>query len=84
MLRRNRPGHRRSGKRDHVVVKRHAYNHYLGAAVHQWAFCSLSLSPWAREFYNSKIAAGQTCHAALRALSLGVSAADLAERAAGR
>lgn len=63
------PVTRRSGKRDHVVVKRHAYNRYLGAAVHQWAFCSLSLSPWAREFYDSKIAAGQTCHAALRALS---------------
>jgi transposase len=63
------PVTRRSGKRDHVVVKRHAYNHYLGGAVHQWAFCSLSLSPWAREFYDSKIAAGQSCHAALRALS---------------
>jgi transposase len=63
------PVTRRSGKRDHVVVKRMAYNRYLGAAVHQWAFCSLSRSEWAREFYDSKITSGQTCHAALRALS---------------
>ena len=63
------PVTRRSGKRDHVVAKRRAYNHYLGDAVHQWAFCSLSRSAWAREFYDSKIAAGMSCHAALRALS---------------
>lgn len=63
------PVTRRSGKRDHVVARRRAYNHYLGDAVHQWAFCSLSRSPWAREFYDAKIAAGKTCHAALRALS---------------
>lgn len=63
------PVTRRSGKRDYVVAKRLAHNRYLGAAVHQWAFCSLSRSDWAREFYDAKIAAGKPCHAALRALS---------------
>lgn len=63
------PVTRRSGKRDHVVVRRMAYNRHLGDAVHQWAFCSLSLSEWARAFYDTKIAAGHTCHGALRALS---------------
>lgn len=63
------PVTRRSGKRDYVVAKRAAYNRYLGAAVHQWAFCSLSRSGWAREFDDAKIAAGKTCHGALRALS---------------
>jgi hypothetical protein len=38
------PVNRRSGKRDHVVAKRQAYNRCLGDAVHQWAFCSLSHS----------------------------------------
>jgi hypothetical protein len=35
------PVTRRSGKSDFVVARRLAHNHYLGAAVHQWAFCSL-------------------------------------------
>ena len=59
---------RRSGKSDFVVARRLAYNHYLGAAVHQWAFCSLRQSTWAREFYDGKISAGKGHHAALRAL----------------
>ncbi len=63
------PVTRRSGKHDYVVAKRQAYNRYLGDAVHQWAFCSLSLSGWAREYYDAKITAGKSCHAALRALS---------------
>jgi hypothetical protein len=63
------PVTRRSGKSDFVVARRLAHNHYLGAAVHQWAFCSLLHSVWAREFYDSKIAAGKSHHAALRALS---------------
>lgn len=46
-----------------------ASNRYPGDAVRQWAFCSLSRSAWAHEFYDSKIVAGQTCHAGLRALS---------------
>jgi hypothetical protein len=60
---------RRSGKSDFVVARRLAHNHYLGTAVHQWAFRSLTRSGWAREFYDSKIAAKKSHHAALRALS---------------
>ena len=59
---------RRSGKTDYVVARRLAHNHYLGAAVHQWAFCSICKSAWAREFYQQKTAAGKSHHAALRAL----------------
>jgi hypothetical protein len=62
------PVTRRSGKSDFVVARRLAHNRYLGDAVHQWAFCSLRLSGWAREFYDQKIAAGKSHHAALRAL----------------
>lgn len=62
------PVTRRSGKSDFVVARRLAHNHHLGAAVHQWAFCSLSQSEWAREFYDEKIKAGKAHHAALRAL----------------
>jgi transposase len=62
------PVTRRSGKSDFVVARRLAHNRYLGAAVHQWAFCSLNRSGWAREFYDSKITAGKSHHAALRAL----------------
>ena len=63
------PVTRRSGKSDFVVARRLAHNHHLGDAVHQWAFCSLTASAWAREFYDEKITAGKSHHAALRALS---------------
>lgn len=62
------PVTRRSARSEYVVARRLAYNHYLGNAVQQWAFCSLQQSAWAREFYDSKIAAGKNHHAALRAL----------------
>jgi len=62
------PVTRRSGKHDYVVARRLAHNRHLGDAVHQWAFCSLQLSGWAREFYDTKITAGKSHHAALRAL----------------
>jgi hypothetical protein len=62
------PVTRRSGKSDYVVARRLAHNRYLGAAVHQWAFCSLTPSGWAREFYDQKITAGKSHNAALRAL----------------
>ncbi|MDT0348142.1 IS110 family transposase [Pseudonocardia charpentierae] len=62
------PVTRRSGKSDFVVARRLAHNRYLGDAVHQWAFCSLSQSGLAREFYDQKIAAGKNHHAALRTL----------------
>lgn len=62
------PVTRRSGRSEYTVARRLAYNRYLGEAVQQWAFCSLTRSAWAREFYDTKIAAGKTHHAALRAL----------------
>jgi transposase len=62
------PVTRRSGKNEFVVARRLAHNRYLGAAVHQWAFCSLTRSGWAREFYDAKIAAKKSHHNALRAL----------------
>ena len=43
-------------------------NRYLGGAVQQWVFCSLQRSAWARQFYDSKIATGQSHHTVLRAL----------------
>jgi transposase len=62
------PVTRRSGKSDFVVARRLAHNRYLGDAVHQWAFCSLTRSGWAREFYDTKTASGKSHHAAIRAL----------------
>ncbi len=62
------PVTRRSGRSEFTIARRLACNHHLGEAVHQWAFCSLSRSAWAREFYDTKIAAGDAHHAALRKL----------------
>ncbi len=62
------PVTRRSGKSQLVVACRLAYNHYLGDAVQRWAFCSLTRSAWAREFYDSQRAKGKTHNAALRSL----------------
>lgn len=59
---------RRSGKSDLVVARRRAHNHYLGDAVHQWAFCSLSTSAWARDVSDEKTTAGKSHHGALRTL----------------
>jgi transposase len=63
------PVTRRSGRSELVVARRLAHNRYLGTAVHQWAFCSLTRSRWARDFYDAKIAAGKAHHSALRALA---------------
>jgi transposase len=62
------PVTRRSGKSELVVACRLAHNRYLGAAVQQWAFCTLRRSGWAREFYDGQRARGKGHHAALRAL----------------
>ena len=62
------PVTRRSGRSEFTIARRLAYNRHLGEAVQQWAFCSLSRSAWARQFYDAKIAAGKNHHAALRAL----------------
>jgi hypothetical protein len=45
-----------------------AHNRYLGEAVQRWAFCGLTRSAWARQFYDANIAAGKSHYAALRAL----------------
>jgi hypothetical protein len=62
------PVTRRSGRSEFTVARRLAYNRHLGEAVQQWAFCSLQQSAWAREFYDAKIGAGGSHHAALRKL----------------
>lgn len=62
------PVTRRSGKSEYVVSCRLACNGHLRDAVQQWAFCSLTRSGWAREFYDEQIARGKKHHAALRAL----------------
>lgn len=51
-----------------VVLARYARNRRLSDAVQQWAFCSLTRSPGARQLYDTKRAAGATHHQALRAL----------------
>ncbi len=62
------PVTRRSGKSEFVVAHRLACNRHLADAVQQWAFCSLKRSGWAREFYDAKVAAGDSHNAALRKL----------------
>ena len=62
------PVTRQSGKTQFVVARRLAYNRHLGDALDQWAFCSLSRSGWARDFYDGQTAKGKTHHGALRAL----------------
>ena len=62
------PVTRRSGKSELVVAHRLACNRHLANAVQQWAFCSISQSSWAREFYDAQRARGKGHHAALRAL----------------
>lgn len=51
-----------------VVLARFARNQRLADAIYLWAFAALTASPGARAFYDSHRAAGDTHHAALRAL----------------
>ena len=51
-----------------VVLARYARNQRLADAIYLWAFASLNASPGARAFYDTHRAAGDTHHAALRAL----------------
>jgi hypothetical protein len=51
-----------------MVLARYVRNKRLADAIYQWAFASLSTSPGARAFYDRRRAAGDTHHAALRAL----------------
>jgi transposase len=57
-----------SGKK-RAVLARHVRNRRLYDACDQWAFCSLQASPGAREFYDTRRAAGDLHHQALRALA---------------
>jgi hypothetical protein len=50
------------------VLARYVRNKRLADAIYQWAFASLNASPGARAFYDRRRAAGDTHHAALRAL----------------
>jgi transposase len=63
------PVTRRSGRSQLVISRRRAHNRYLGDATHQWAYCSLTQSAWARQFYDAKIHNGKSHHSALRALA---------------
>lgn len=56
-----------SGKKRSVLA-RHVRNRRLYDAVDQWAFCSLTVSPGCRAFYDQRRAAGDLHHQALRAL----------------
>ena len=51
-----------------VVLARYARNQRLADAIYLWAFAALTASPGARAFYDTHRAAGDTHHAALRAL----------------
>jgi len=62
------PVTRRSGKSELVVATRLACNRFLADAVQQWAFCSLTRSGWARDFYDTQRHRGKGHNAALRAL----------------
>jgi transposase len=62
-------GLKRGGrKRNIAVLARHVRNRRLYDAIDQWAFCTLTVSPGARAFYDQHRAAKQTHHQALRAL----------------
>ena len=63
------PVTRRSGRSEFTVARRLAHNGHLADAVQLWAFCSLTRSGWAREFYDSQIAKNKSHHSALRALA---------------
>jgi len=58
---------RASGTR-RVVLARYARNQRLADAIYLWAFSALTSSPGARACYDTRRAAGDTHHAALRAL----------------
>lgn len=58
-----------SGKGKRIVKARVACNKHLLDAGWTWAFCSLTQSGWAREFYEGKRAGGAEHAAAVRALA---------------
>jgi hypothetical protein len=52
-----------------VVLARSARNRRLSDACHQWAFCALTSSGGARQYYRALRRRGKTHHQALRALA---------------
>ena len=58
-----------SSGRTRWVHVRWACPTFLRQTFHEFAACSISRSEWARIFYDAKIAAGQSHHAAVRALA---------------
>lgn len=54
--------------RKRAVVARYVRNRRLYDALDQWAFCTLTTSPGARALYDTRRAAGDTHHQALRVL----------------
>jgi transposase len=54
--------------RKRAVLARRIRNKRLHNALDQWAFCALTTSPGARDFYDQHRAAGDLHHQALRAL----------------
>ena len=54
--------------RKRTVLARHVRNKRLYDALDQWAFCALTTSPGARDFYDQHRSAGDLHHQALRAL----------------
>jgi transposase len=51
-----------------VVLARYARNQRIADAIYLWSFAALTASPGARHYYDRRRAAGDTHHAALRAL----------------
>ncbi len=51
-----------------AVLARHVRNKRLADAIYLWAFASLTASPGARRYYDTRRAGGDTHHQALRAL----------------
>jgi len=62
------PVTRRSGRHQGVAFG-FACNLHLRRALHQFAFCSLKCSEWARAYYDRYRQRGHRHHAALRALA---------------
>ncbi|HSS11398.1 MAG TPA: IS110 family transposase, partial [Acidimicrobiales bacterium] len=58
---------RASGTKKNVLA-RHVRNRRLADAIYLWAFASLTASPGARAYYDTRRAAGDGHHQALRGL----------------
>jgi transposase len=55
--------------RSRIALARFARNRRLADALEMWAFCSLSVSPGARRYYDAHRAKGQTNRRVLRSLA---------------